>query len=103
MNKKLLGLLMAVIIGGTSMPSLTASAAKINNVQTAKSSEVKASYWHSSHIYGGTELYSQPYSDCHAGYVATSTDVSYQYYGDNWYYVFIQGKYFYVYGFGHFY
>ncbi|AAK76857.1 hypothetical protein BJV85_003775 [Clostridium acetobutylicum] len=102
MRKKLLSLVMTGAIALTLIPAVNSSAAKINNTKTTKLSVSPRDSWHNGHIYADTELYYQPYSDTYAGSVAQKTEVSYQYYGNGWYYVFVQGKYFYVYGSGHF-
>jgi hypothetical protein len=102
MNKKLLGLAMAGILSVTSLPAVTASAAETNTVTPSVKSSVKASNG-LNYIYSGTELYSQPYSDCYDSTLTEDTRAtSIAWYKDKWYKVKIHGDFYYVYGIGHF-
>lgn len=97
MKKKVVSLAAAA---GMAMMVVTASPSNVFNPSTTAQT-VHASSWLSGYVLAGTNLYSQPYSDCYAAYVATKSPAKFKLYSGNWWLVQIGGRTYYVYGQGH--
>lgn len=92
MKKKLLSLAIGGIITltSTSLPAISASAAKVNNGTSTKEVTIKASYRVT--IEGGTYLYSSVPGPAIA-YIASDTSATvYDTTENGWYYAYVDGK-----------